>query len=218
MEVDSTVEPLPGKHVEFREVRMTTRMRYFRCVILVSVLGIILGAAGLTQAQEKKQSQMAGQRPTPQSALSAEVDHALLTLPYYSVFDILEYRIEKQGEVVLSGKVVNPTLKTEAAAAVERIKGVKNVKNDISILPPLPSDNRLRLELFRAIYSKPGLEKYRTLAIPPIHIIVDNGYVTLIGIVDTQGDKDVAGIAAKEVPGTFGVTNDLKVEDQSRRR
>ncbi len=145
-------------------------------------------------------------------SLSEEVRHQLVLLPWYSVFDNLEFQIKDGNEVVLSGQVVQPVLKSDAAKAVNRVSGVSKVEDKIQVLPVSPYDNRLRIAEFRAIYDNDQLYRYALQAVPPIHIIVDNGRVTLIGIVATKSDKDVAGIMANEVPGVFGVTNDLTVE------
>jgi hyperosmotically inducible protein len=95
---------------------------------------------------------------------------------------------------------------------VKRIEGVQTVDNQIEVLPLSPNDDQLRRALFRAIYSKPQLERYALSAVPPIHIIVKNGNATLEGVVATEADKNVAGIAANGVSGVFSVKNNLRVE------
>ena len=84
--------------------------------------------------------------------------------------------------------------------------------NKIEVLPVSPNDDRLRLAVYRAIYSQPGLDMYALRAVPPIHIIVKNGNVTLEGVVANQADKDRANIYARGVSGVFSVTNNLRVE------
>ncbi|MDE3109756.1 MAG: BON domain-containing protein [Acidobacteriota bacterium] len=149
--------------------------------------------------------------------LTKEVRHQLVMQPFYTVFDNLEFKLDGE-EVTLMGQVANPALKSGAASAVKRIEGVTSVKNEIQVLPPSPDDNRLRLALYRAIYSNPGFEKYATQAVPPIHIIVDLGHVTLTGIVANQMDKTLALTRANQVPGTVGkVTDHLRVENQGGR-
>ena len=83
--------------------------------------------------------------------------------------------------------------------------------NNIEVLPPSPMDDRLRLQLYRKIYGYGPLFKYANLAIPPIHIVVKNGRVTLKGVVDNDTDKNLVGMLANQVPGVFEVTNDLRV-------
>jgi hyperosmotically inducible protein len=146
-----------------------------------------------------------------QVALIKEVRHVLVMQPFYTVFDNLEFEVNGE-EVTLMGQVVRPVLKSDAESAVRRIEGVTSVKNEIKVLPPSTSDARIRLRLYRAIYSAPGLQKYEIQAVPPIHIIVDLGHVTLTGVVDNQADKTVALLRAKQVPGTFSVTDNLRIQ------
>jgi hyperosmotically inducible protein len=145
--------------------------------------------------------------------LVKEVRHELVMLPYYSVFDNLAYRVDG-SKVTLFGQVVRPTLKSDAENVVKRIEGVTSVNNQIEVLPVSPNDDQLRRALFRAIYSQAPLQRYAQGAVPPIHIIVKNGNVTLEGAVATEGDKNIAGIAANGVPGVFKVTNNLQVDKE----
>ena len=139
-----------------------------------------------------------------------EVRHELVSLPYYTVFDNLTYNVNGYT-VTLAGQVTKPVLKDDAGKAVKKIEGVENVVNNIEVLPLSPNDDQLRLAVYRAIYSKPGLDLYSLRAVPTIHIIVKNGNVTLTGAVGRPADKDIAGIAANGVSGVFSVTNDLLV-------
>jgi hyperosmotically inducible protein len=145
-----------------------------------------------------------------QEKLTKEVRHELVMLPYYGVFDNLAYRVDG-AKVTLFGQVVRPTLKSDAENVVKKIEGVERVDNEIEVLPLSPNDDRIRRDAYRQIYSKAPLQRYQMGAVPPIHIIVKNGNITLVGVVDNEGDKNLAGIAAKGVPGAFGVTNDLVV-------
>lgn len=147
-----------------------------------------------------------------QERLANEVRHELVMLPYYGVFDNLEYRIDGVDTVVLSGQVTRPTLKSGAERVVKDIEGVAKVINSIEVLPVSPHDDDIRVAAYRAIFSKPGLDRYAMQAVPPIHIIVKNGNITLVGVVATEADKNLAGIAARGVSGAFGVTNNLQVE------
>jgi hyperosmotically inducible protein len=146
-----------------------------------------------------------------QDRISREVRHELVMLPYYGVFDNLAYSVNG-GTVTLYGQVTRPTLKSDAGNVVKKIEGVTNVDNQIQVLPLSDMDDRIRMAEYRAIYSEPSLTRYATQAVPPIHIIVDNGKVTLVGVVGTQTDKNLANIRANGVSGVFGVTNDLQVE------
>lgn len=146
-----------------------------------------------------------------QERIQREVRHELVMLPYYGVFDNLAYRVDG-ATVTLLGEVTRPTLKSDAGNVVKRIEGVENVVNKIEVLPPSPTDDRIRLAVYRAVYGQTGLDRYALQAVPPIHIIVKNGNVTLEGVVANGGDKNLAGIRANGVPGIFKVTNNLRVE------
>ncbi len=153
------------------------------------------------------------QRPSQRDTarMMREIRHELVMLPYYGVFDNLAYQLDGYT-VTLSGQATRPTLKSDAENVVKGVEGIQKVVNRIEVLPLSPNDDRLRLAVFRAIYSFGSLEPYALRAVPPIHIIVKNGDVTLMGAVSRQGDKDAAGVRAKGVPGVFSVTNNLVVE------
>jgi hyperosmotically inducible protein len=143
--------------------------------------------------------------------LSKEVRHELVMLPYYGVFDNLAYRVDG-NKVTLFGQVTRPTLKSDAENVVKKIEGVERVDNQIEVLPVSPNDDRVRLAVYRAIFAKPGLDRYSLMAVPSIHILVKNGNVTLEGVVANEGDKNLASIAANGVPGVFSVKNNLVTE------
>lgn len=154
-----------------------------------------------------------GRQPSgrAQERLAKEVRHELVMLPYYGVFDNLAYRVNGY-DVELMGQVTRPTLKSDAENVVKRIEGVEKVTNNIDVLPLSPNDDRIRLAVYRAIYGHATLNRYALQAVPPIHIIVKNGNVTLEGVVANKGDNDIANVQARSVSGVFGVTNNLKVE------
>ena len=143
--------------------------------------------------------------------IQSEVIQRLLTLPYYGVFDNLAFVLEKGGVLRLRGQVVRPTLKSDAEAKVKGIPGVEEVINEIEVLPTSPNDDRIRVDLARAIYRTESLERYGFQVNPAIHIIVKNGRVTLEGVVDSEMDKNIAGLKAREVGGVFEVKNNLSV-------
>lgn len=146
-----------------------------------------------------------------QGYLSKEVRHELVMLPYYGVFDNLAYQIT--GETVtLLGQVTRPTLKSDAERAVKDIEGVTKVVNNIEVLPLSPNDDRIRVDVYRAIYRHTALDRYALQAVPSIHIIVKNGNVVLEGVAANEGDRNIANIQANSVQGVFSVTNNLKLE------
>ena len=182
------------------------RMALLTCAaLLVLALSALAGDVPARSAAEL----------SPQARLAKQVRHELVMLPFYSVFDSLEFAIDGSDTVVLSGQVVRPTLKSSAENVLRRVEGVGKVVNNIEVLPLSPFDDRLRLATYYAIYSRPGLDRYALQAIPPIHIIVKNGNITLIGVVGSEFDKNVAGIVARGVPLAFSVENHLQVERRS---
>src|SRR3954464_10552598 len=134
-----------------------------------------------------------------------EIRHELVMLPYYGVFDNLAYRVDGY-KVTLMGQVTRPTLKSDAERVVKDIEGVEKVINNIEVLPLSPNDDRIRMAVYRAVYGQPALNRYALNAVPPIHIIVKNGNVTLEGVVANEGDKNLANIQANQVSGVFAVT------------
>ena len=169
-----------------------------------------------TQPSSAAQPQPANETLSPESQdrLVREVRHELIMLPYYGVFDTLSFRIEGRT-VILDGQVVEPVVKSDAGNSVKRIEGVEKVVNNIEVLPPSPMDDRIRRAVYRSIYSFGPLFKYGGMAVPPIHIIVKGGRVTLDGVVDSETDKNLAGMRANQVPGTFQITNNLRVVPSS---
>jgi hyperosmotically inducible protein len=148
--------------------------------------------------------------PKAVERIQREVRHELLMLPYLDVFDNLAYKVDGYN-VTLFGQVTRPSLKSDAENVVKKIEGVEKVDNQIEVLPPSPMDDQLRRRLYRSIYGYAPLQKYALGVQQPIRIIVKSGNVTLEGVVDSEADKNTAGIRAKTVSGTFGVTNNLQV-------
>jgi osmotically-inducible protein OsmY len=166
----------------------------------------LLAISALSVAQDAQREPSAH----AQDRITREVRHELLMLPYFGVFDYIAYKVDGYN-VTLLGQVVRPTLKSDAENVVKHIEGVEKVDNQIEVLPPSPMDDGLRLRLFRAIYGYPALEKYALGVQKPIRIIVKSGRVTLEGVVDSDGDKNLAGLRANGVSGIFSVTNNLQV-------
>jgi hyperosmotically inducible protein len=150
-----------------------------------------------------------------QSWLQTEVHHRLVMIPWLSLFDNLQYRVDGNN-VTLMGQVVNPVTKDDAKKALKGIEGIGQINDQIEVLPVSPMDNDIRRAEYRAIYSFPSLEKYSQMVLPSIHIVVKNGHVTLEGVVLNQGDKNAAEIRAKSVPNVFSVTDNLQVENSQK--
>ena len=149
--------------------------------------------------------------------ITKEVRHELVMLPFYGVFDNLAYKVDPDGTVTLIGQVARPTLKSDAENVVKRIEGVEKVVNNIEVLPTSINDDRIRRATYRAIYGNSVLSQYQLRAVPPIHIIVKNGNVTLEGVVARKMEKQIAEVQAKSVQGSFTVTNNLRVEEEEKK-
>jgi len=195
---------------------MKMKARTVHLPLLALALGFGLAAVPSVTARtaspgEETSTQAARDSSRYEERLKEEVRHQLVMLPWYSVFDNLAYRVEGPT-VILEGQVQRPSLKPDAESAVKRIEGVETVVNNIEVLPPSPNDDRIRRATYRAIYRSASLQRYALQAVPPIHIIVKNGHITLEGVVANQADKDVANIRARGVAGSFSVTNNLAIE------
>jgi hyperosmotically inducible protein len=182
------------------------------------------------------------QTPTPQTNNTiGEVRHELLQLPYYGVYDFIAFSY-REGTVTLQGYAYEGRLKTDAARAVTRAPGVERVIDQIEDLPPSMKDDELRWKAYYAIFNDPFLSTYtpggamlwghphafgsdfldfgpprfpgaEPAGNYPIHIIVKDLHITLLGVVESDADKNVAGIKAREVPGNVGVDNELVAEN-----
>jgi len=169
----------------------------------------LLAPAGFAAAQDHSDPYVRG--TANEARLVQEVRHQLVMLPYYSIFDDLGFRVDG-STVTLVGAVTRPTLKSDSENVVKRIEGVSQVKNEIKVLPLSNFDWQTRRALARAIYGDPQIgDRYGNQALPSIHIIVNNGQVTLEGVVANEMDKNLIGIRANGVPNVFSVTNNLQV-------
>ncbi len=151
-------------------------------------------------------------KPPVTQTLEDRVRHELRMLPRYTIFDDLSFRVD--GNVVtLFGQVTQPYKKSDAENAVKHVEGVARVDDQIEVLPLSPMDDGIRLREYRAIFSGP-LYRYAMGAIPPIHIIVKNGNVKLVGVVANKMDSQIAYMRANGVPGVFSVDNQLQIENK----
>jgi len=170
----------------------------------IAILACLFAAVAVAQQRDQTYS------PKAQARITKEVRHRILMLPDFGVFDNIAFKLNGY-DVVLLGQVSNPLLKDEAGRVVGKIEGVERVENRIEILPTSINDDRLRRDVFRAIYHYGPLQHYGVGSNRPIHIIVNRGHVTLEGVVDRQTDKNLAGIRANGVFGVFSVENNLAV-------
>lgn len=151
---------------------------------------------------------------TNMSRIEQQTRHELVTLPFYSVFDHFEFRVDG-STVTLMGKVSRPILKSDAENVIKNIEGVQTVSNQIQVLPASFYDDNLRLALYRSIYGHTSLQTLVVRPVPPIHIIVENGNVVLEGAVANEMQKTIAGMQANSVSGVFSVINNLRVDTKS---
>lgn len=168
-----------------------------------------LGSFVVVAAPLMAQNGVSGQSPS-ELRIAREVRHEIVMEPYFSVFDSINFKVDGR-DVALMGAVTRPTVKNDIVKAVKKIEGVQQVDDQIQVLPPSPTDHRLRLALFRAIYGYSPLQKYALPVVKPIEIVVNMGRVTLEGVVDSEGDKNLVQLRANTVPGIFSVTNNLQV-------
>jgi hyperosmotically inducible protein len=171
--------------------------------VLVGTLALAWGVSGASAGITTNRKAL---------SLSDQVHHELAMLPWYGVFDHLEYQVNGT-EVILSGQVTSEhgVTKDDAGKFVKSIPGVTQVVNNIEVLPPSPFDNNIRRAEFRAVFSHGDLGRYTLGAIPQVHIIVKGGHVSLEGVVMNQMDKNMAGIIANTVLGVFSVENNLRI-------
>ena len=210
-------------------------------ILLTTLLSTILAAGGLVAApQDEKKPQIS---PEEVQRLAQQVTRQVLRLSNYGLFDQITFGIGTSEEgfvVTLKGFVSRPTLRKSAERVTAKIEGVEQVMNQIEVLPNSPNDDRIRTAVYVAVYGHPALSRYnpnrgtplfssvarRTSGLTydppigyhPIHIIVKNGNVVLEGVVDTSGDKVIAGIQANQVFGVFSVDNDLVVANESMKK
>ena len=197
--------------------------KIFGLLILTVLSAVILSSGMIAQSsppaggQTQGDQQAAGAQiqseqlsPEAEAALAQKVVKAIVMLPYYGVFDSIGYKLQDRT-VTLTGQVLRSSLKPDAEHAVKKIEGVDKVINNIEVLPPGQLDMRIREQVRQAIYSYGPLFKYANMPNPPIRIIVKNARVTLLGVVDTEADKNLCTMRANQVRDTLSVTNELRV-------
>lgn len=176
---------------------------FLSLILFVGLFGVTAGSAA---AQSER---------TATARLERQVRREILMLPYYGVFDAIGYSING-STVTLTGYVVRPITKSDAQGVVEDIAGVERVINNIEVLPLSPNDDRIRQRTLQALANRGSLYRYFLGANPSIRIIVNRGRIRLEGFVDNKGDYNLANITARGIPGVFGVTNNLKIDDDAR--
>jgi hyperosmotically inducible protein len=180
------------------------------------MLGRFLMAAALVAGAASASTKGSANLPQSDSDIATNVRHAVTMYPYYSIWDDLSFRVA-DGNVSLTGEVNQPFKKQDIERLVQRVPGVASVTNDIKVLPLSSMDDRLRVQVARAIYRDPVLSGYAMGAVPAIHIIVENGHVTLTGMVNSDMEKQIAGMRAASGLSFGPVTNNLVVEHPAKK-
>ncbi len=178
----------------------------------------ILGKVLMTAALVVGVAAAAGKgAPRTGAELEKSVRHEILMYSNYSLWDDISFRIDN-GNVELFGAVNQPYKKSDLQKIVQHVPGVQSVTNGIKVLPLSPFDDELRLRVARAIYRDPVLSRYAMGAVPSIHVIVENGKVTLTGAVNNDMEKQVAGIRASGAGLSLGpVVNNINVENPKKK-
>lgn len=195
---------------------------------------ILLG--GVSQAQDPAKPSDGPSEKTIMR-MAKDIQKGILTSSNYGVFDWITFGINGYN-VILKGEASRPTLKDSAERIAKQIEGVAAVDNRIQVLPLSPNDDRIRAQTYARIYGNASLSRYNPnrgtpmfvsparmaagitndppIGFHPIHIIVRNGNITLQGVVDTAGDKAIAGMMANQVTGAFAVENELVVANEEQ--
>lgn len=143
--------------------------------------------------------------------IAEQVRKEIVTLPFYSIFDNVRFELN-DGVLALSGEVYRPVMKMMIERVAQRVEGVTTVTNNIEILPLSPYDDRIRIALANQLYRNQVFTRHSIQAVPPVHIVVKNGNVTLEGVVNSELEKNVAFHVANGIHGVFSVTNNLRTE------
>jgi len=154
--------------------------------------------------------------PNTDGAIAAKAIHEIRMYSRYTIWDNVNLQVNG-GSVVLTGQVSQPFKKQDLQRIMQSVPGVTSVTNQLEVLPLSPFDNNLRLRVARAVYGNPAFTRYAMQALPPIHIIVNNGHVSLEGVVANEFDKNLAGMRASTAGMSFGpVQNNLRVENPAK--
>jgi len=150
------------------------------------------------------------QAPPAASMLGGAVVRSIRECPHVTIFDDVDARVEGDA-VVLTGKVTTAGKRSEIEKRVGRLEGVRQLRNEILVLPPGPEDDDLRHRVAKAIYGNPSFWSYAAMSSPPIHIIVERGHVTLKGTVGTQVERSMARSLATGL-GERSLNDELRLE------
>jgi len=161
---------------------------------------------GVTQVVDNLQVERAGDEQILEQAR-----HNVVMYYAYGIFDNIELAAD-HGTLTVTGQVTQPFKKADLEKSLQGVKGVAELQNNLQVLPVSNFDDRLRLQVARAIYGDPYFLHYRNQPLPSIHIVVENGHVALEGVVASQMDRNKANMDALGAGLSFSVANNLQVE------
>jgi osmotically-inducible protein OsmY len=173
---------------------------------------VLLGAALAASAAMAKSNAAA---LTGDAGIAQKAVHVIRSYPYYSIWDNVNLQVNN-GTVQLTGEVTQPWKKDTLGKLIGEVSGVSAVDNELKVAPLSAFDDGIRLQVARAIFRDPAMTIYANQPVPPIHILVDNGHVTLEGVVRTSMEKQIAGIRANSAMSFGMATNNLRVEEPTK--
>jgi hyperosmotically inducible protein len=167
------------------------------------VVSLLLAFAAVAAVPDRAAAQISDRK------LLERVTDAVRTYPAYGVFDSIDVDVRERA-VTLSGRVTDSRKREDVENLVRRIDGLKTLTNGIGVLPVSQSDDELRYRVARSIYNHPMFWIHGQRSIPPIHIVVERGRITLTGVAGNEAERAMA-MSLAQVPGALGVTDRLRV-------
>ena len=192
---------------------MTRKLTQMSIKLVVLVCLVALPAASFADGSVTSDStaKIGVERETGDAALAKAIRKSILTDPYYGVFDWIDGQV-MNGKVVLSGAVRDPLTKSDVEKRLMKVEGITSIESQIEVLPLSTQDDRLRIASLRLIFGDSSLSRYGLGANPSIHVIVNNGRVTLKGVVANKLERQIAETVLRTNLLAFEVKNDLEVE------
>jgi hyperosmotically inducible protein len=171
---------------------------------LVTMTVVVLGLAVNAGAADRENLQ-----------IYRDISKQVLRYTHFTIFDSVHADVA-DGIVTLTGKVTMPYKVKDIERRVAKVEGVREIRNQIGVLPVSQFDDDLRFQIARAIYGNSSFWNYAAMANPPIHILVERGKVTLEGVVNSNVERQLARSLASSSPA-FSVTNNLKTDAEVTR-
>ncbi len=144
-----------------------------------------------------------------------DIQQQVTRYSFFTIFDDVSVAIDEHGVVTLAGRVTDPHKSREIARRVAAVQGVSGAENALTVLPISREDDRLRVDIGRAIYGNSNFWRYGTSTSPAIHIVVEHGHVTLTGVISSRVDRQLAETLARH-SRALSVTNRLRTNEETR--